>query len=100
MECLISHPFFAFLRVACTVFLFNMPRGFAALLLVKLLATVCSGFDGTAHLEGSGSLATLETYSSIRLLLRTVTWSAATTPEDNGKIREDTPREAVAVAEV
>jgi hypothetical protein len=71
-------------------------------LVVRLPATFRSSFDWTARLEGSveavlvGSLATLGIGGFIRLLLHGVTQSsegcgsAASTPEGNGRLLEDT----------
>ena len=79
-----------------------MPRGFAELLVARLPATFCSGFDRTARLEGFveavlvGFLAILGIGGFIRVLLRGVTrsgegcGSAASTPEGNGRSPEDT----------
>ena len=69
-----------------------------------MLATFRSGFDRTTRFEGFEdavlvrSLDAVGTGGYIRLLLRGATWSgegegygfAASTPEDNGKLLEDT----------
>jgi hypothetical protein len=99
---LIVHIFLAFPRVVFGRCLFNMPWGFAELLVDRLFVTFRSGFDWTARLVGSveailaRSLAMLGTGCCICLLLRGVIWSgegcgsAASTPEDKGKPLEDT----------
>ncbi len=96
------HISLAFPSVVFGDCLFDMPRGFAELLVDKLLATFRFAFDRTARLVGfveavlARSLATLGTGGCIRLLLRGVIrsgegcGSAASTPEDRSKPSKDT----------